>query len=212
MKKILLIAAAVLMALAPLCAQTRKDIRSAKKDAAAAARQIKRDGYKPIELGNAEPRLERYFLKVYDGCQEITGESGNCISVNLAKVTALANAAGEYVQREGGMVRERIVKSASNLTEEQIDNIVASFEQAVQKEIKGELVPYLTCIRTRRNLHSARVYCIVDVMAAAQARRRALQLALEQQTLAQQYGAMVSDWIDEGFGEDSVGDYRQANG
>ena len=80
-----------------------------------------------------------------------------------------------------------------------MDNLVSSFERLVEKEIRGELIPYVTAVRERRGAFSVRAYCIIDEDAAAQVRRRALMTALEEQKLAEQYGSMVSNWIDEGF-------------
>ncbi|MBO4569307.1 MAG: hypothetical protein J5674_05080, partial [Candidatus Methanomethylophilaceae archaeon] len=111
----------------------------------------------------------------------------------------LANAANEYAILEGGNVRGRIVSSASSLSGEQADNLVACFERLIEKEIRGELVPYVTCYRTRGGRYDVRTYCIVDVDAASRARRRAMEVALEETALAEKYGTLVSDWIDEGF-------------
>lgn len=199
MEKIVIIMAAALVALAPVSAQTHKESRNAKREAAAAARTLKKDGFKPLELGDVEARLEKYFLKVNEGCRQVVGTAEQCKSINLAKITALSNAANEYATLDGGIIRGRITTSVSSLTGEQIDNIVASYERLVQKEIRGELIPYITAVKTKKNVTSARIYCIVDLPAAYQARKRAMQLALEEQALAQKYGSMVSDWIDEGF-------------
>jgi len=127
------------------------------------------------------------------------GTSENCFSINLAKVTALANAANEYSIVAGGIVRGRIVSSVSNISGQQLDDLVSSFERLVLKEIKGELVPYVTAIRDRKGSISARVYCLVDVDAAHKARQKAMELALEEQALAEKYGSMASDWIKDGF-------------
>ena len=195
-----MILAAALVALAAVYAEpASKEVRSARREAAAAARTLKRGGYKPLELGNLESRLEGYFLKVNAGCPQIVGTADNCLSTNLAKVTALSNAANEYAMLAGGEVRGRIVGSTSSLTGQQIDNIVSSFERLVEKEIRGELVPYVTAVRDHRGRVSARVYCIVDADEASRLRRRAMELALEEQALAQKYGSCVSEWIDEGF-------------
>ena len=133
------------------------------------------------------------------GCGKIVGTSAPCVSENLAKVTALANAANEYAIIQGGNVRGRIVNTASSLSGQQIDNIVASFERLVNKDIRGELVPYASFYKAKGSLYTARVYCIVDEDAAARARRHAMELALEEQALTEKYGSLVSDWIDEGF-------------
>lgn len=207
MKKLLTLMAAALAVLAPVFAQSgntelkaaRKEASEARKMAKAAERALKKDGYKSFELGSVSFNLEKYFLKVNAGCGTIIGTSGACITENLAKVTALANAANEYATLQGGHVRGRIVNTASSLSGQQIDNIVASYERLVDKIIRGELVPYASFYKTRGGQFSARVYCIIDEDAAARARRHAMELALEEQALTEKYGSLVSDWIDEGF-------------
>lgn len=199
MKKALTMMIAALLALAPVFGQNRADLKSARKDAASAAKMLKREGFKPVELGDIKTRLEKYFLKVNAGCTQVIGVADNCMSTNLAQVTALSNAATQYAMLAGGDVRGRIVSSTTSLTGQQVDNIVSSFERMVEKDIRGELVPYVTAVREKKGRITARVYCLVDIDAAAQLRRRALEIALEEQSLAEKYGSMVSNWIDEGF-------------
>lgn len=199
MRRIILFAVAALVALAPLSAQSRQDLRAAKKEAAEAAKALKRDGYKPIELGNVQTRLEKYFLKTYAGCAQVIGIAENCMSTNMGQVTALANAANQYAILAGGDIRGRMASNITTMNGQQMDNLVSSFERLVEKEIRGELIPYVTAVRERRGAYSVRAYCMIDEDAAAQVRRRALMTALEEQKLAEQYGSMVSNWIDEGF-------------
>ena len=199
MKKIALIASMMLMAAMPAIGQTKSELKAARKEAKAAAKLLKRDGFKPIELGDAQTRLEKYFLKVNAGCAQVIGVAENCMSTNLAQVTALSNAANQYAMLAGGDVRGRIVSSTTSLTGQQVDNIVSSFERLVEKDIRGELVPYITALRNDKGNIAARAYCIVDMDAAYQLRRRALEIALEEQSLAEQYGSRVSEWIDAGF-------------
>ena len=201
-KRLALIMIAAFVTIAPLCGQTRRELNDIRKEAASAAKALKREGFKPIELGNIQTRLEKYFLKVNAGCAQVIGVADNCMSTNLAQVTALANAANQYALLAGGDVRGRIVTSTSSLTGQQVDNIVSAFERLVEKDIRGELVPYLTAVRERKGLIMARAYCIVDLDEAYQLRRRALEIALEEQSLAEQYGSMVSMWIDEGFSKE----------
>lgn len=199
MKRIVFLVVAALVALAPVSAQSRQELRAAKKEAAEAAKRLKRDGYKPVELGDIQTRLEKYFLKTYAGCAQVIGVAENCISTNLGQVTALANAANQYALLAGGDIRGRMVSSTSSMSGQEMDNLVSSFERIVEKEIRGELVPYVTAVRTRRGKVSARAYCIVDQDAAYRLRRRAMEIALEEQNLAEAYGSRISEWIDEGF-------------
>ena len=199
MKKLAMILMAMLVAFAPVYGQTKSDINTARKEASAAAKALKRDGFKAIELGDIKTRLEKYFLKVNAGCAQVIGVAENCMSTNLAQVTALANAANQYALLAGGDVRGRILSSTNSLSGQQVDNIVSSFERLVEKDIRGELVPYITAVREKRGRYAVKAYCIVDIDAAYQVRRRAMEIALEEQALAEQYGSMVSAWIDEGF-------------
>lgn len=199
MKQLAMLMMAALMVAAPMYGQTKNELNAAHKEAVAASKELRRAGFKPVELGNVQTRLEKYFLKVNAGCAQVIGVADNCMSTNLAQVTALANAANQYALLAGGDVRGRIVSSTASLSGQQVDNIVSSFERLVEKDIRGELVPYITAIRDNRGKIDARTYCIVDVDAAYQLRKRALEIALEEQSLAEQYGSMVSSWIDEGY-------------
>ena len=199
MKKLFLMMAVALTMSGMVGAQTRRDIRDARKEAAEAAKVLKRGGYKSLELGRMEPWLEKFFLKVTAGCPQVIGVAEGCMTTNLAQVTALSNAANQYALLAGGYIRGRIVSSTTSLSEQEVDNVVSSFERLVDKEIRGELIPYVTAVRTHRGKISARAYCIVDQDAAHQLRRRALELALEEQNLAGAYGSHIADWIDEGF-------------
>lgn len=207
MKKTLTILAAALLVLAPVWAKDDdKDLKVSRQEAKTAARQardaeklLRKEGFKSFEPGSVSSNLEKYFLKVNAGCGRIVGISTACMSENLAKLSALANAANEYAVLQGGHIRGRIVSSASSLSGHQVDNLVASFERLVEKDIRGELIPYATFYKEKGSQYSARVYCIVDEEAAAAARRHAMELALSEQALIDQYGTMVADWVGDGF-------------
>ena len=95
-----------------------------------------------------------------------------------------------------------MISSATSLSGQQIDNLVSSFEHLVAKEIRGDLVPYITLVRERKGHVDARIYCIVDQDGAYLLRKRAMEIALEEQALVERYGSMVSEWIDEGFNKE----------
>lgn len=200
MKNLIIIAAALLVAAAPLGAQTRRELRNARTDAASAARTIRKEKFRMVELGDVETRLGQFFTKVNGGCVQVVGIADGCVSANLAKMTALNNAAVEYASNSGGKVRGRITSDASTVAGGQVDAIVAAYERLVLKEINGELVPFITLLRKGRDGgYDARVYCLVDRESAHSARMRAMELALEETRMAERYGSMISDWIDEGF-------------
>lgn len=190
----------LLVAAFTLDAQTKSEIKSAKSEASSAVREIKKQKFQMVELGDVQKRMEHYFIKVNAGCPQVAGIAEGCSTANLAKVSALNNAINEYATNSGGFVRGRIASEANTITEDQLDAIVAAYERLVCKELKGELVPYMTFIRkNKKGLYDARVYCVVDVDLAHNARLKSMEFALEESKLAEKYGSQISDWIDEGF-------------
>jgi len=81
MKRLVLIVSIVLMAGMPAHGHAGMEAMAARKQAVAAARALGRDGFKTIEPGEAQTRLEKCFLKANSEC---------------AQVTALSNAANQY--------------------------------------------------------------------------------------------------------------------
>lgn len=199
MKKIFCIAVVLLGVASLLGAQTKAELKSVKSEAAAAAKTIKKEKFKMVELGDLQKRLEQYFTKINSGCTQVVGIAENCTTSNLAKLTAMNNAVVEYASNSGGIVRGRVASDASTMTADQIDALVAAYERIICKELKGELVPYITLLRDRSNSIDSRVYCLVDVESAHAAKIRAMEIALEESRLAEQYGSQISNWIDEGF-------------
>lgn len=199
MKKFISILIATIVAVSPVFAQTKKDVKAAKKEAKVAANNLKKEGYKLLELGDLQIQLENYLLKAKAGQKQIVGTAENCKSLNLGKTTALNNAINEYATMSGGMVKGRITSNTSNINEQQVDDVVAAYERLVLKEIKGEIQTCLTLVKETKKKYDVRVYCLVDYDAAHAARMKAMRLALEELELSQKYGSEVSNWIDEGL-------------
>lgn len=199
MKKIVMAAIAIIIAISPVFAQSAQDVKAAKKEAKIAAKQLTKEGYKLLELGDMKLQLESYMAKAKAGCKQIVGTAEDCMTVNLGKTTALNNAINEYATLSGGVVKGRITSNTSNISGQQLDDIVAAYERLVLKEIKGEIQTCVTLVKDSNKRYDVRVYCLVDYDAAHAARMKAMQLALEELNITQQYGSQVSDWIDEGL-------------
>ena len=202
MKKIILMMLAAVIVAGPVAAQTKKELRAAKKEAKMAAKQLKKEKFKLLEIGDLEMQLESYLIKTKTGCKQIVGTAEDCISINLAKTAAMNNAVNEYATLSGGIVKGRITSEVSKVNEQQADDIVAAYERLVLKEIKGEIQSCVTLIRANgknKKNYDARVYCLVDYDTAHAAKVKAMNLALEELNLTQEYGSKISDWVNEGF-------------
>jgi len=199
MKRTFLISLAFCMLISLASAQTAEDIKYAKKEAKTAAKQLTKDGYKLLELGDLQTQMEKYLAKTNSGAKQIIGTAESCITVNLGKVTALNNALNEYASLEGGIVKGRITSDAANIDGDQRDNIVAAYERLLVKELKGEVQTQITLVKERNGKFDVRLYCLVDTDSAHKARKKAMEQAMEEQKMIQEYGSQVSNWIDEGF-------------
>lgn len=201
MKKFISILIATVVAVSPVLAQTKQDIKAAKKEAKIAAKTLLNQGYRLLELGDLQTQLENFLLKAKSGQKQVVGTAEGCMSLNLAKTTALNNAINEYATMSGGMVKGRIASNSSSINGQQVDDIVAAYERLVLKEIKGEIQGCITLVKETKKKYDVRVYCLVDLDAAHAARMKAMSLALEELELSQKYGTEISNWIDEGFNQ-----------
>lgn len=180
---------------------TKREFKSIKKEAKAVARQLSKEGYKLLELGDMQAQIQDYLTKAKSGQKQIVGTAESCMSINLGKTTALNNAINEYATMSGGVVKGRITSNTSSINGQQVDDIVAAYERLVLKEIKGEIQSCVTLVKQNKKNYDVRVYCLVDYDAAHAAKMKAMRLALEELKLTQEYGAQISDWIGDGFEE-----------
>lgn len=192
-----LLAAAFLLVCTPASAQTPKEIRQAKKLAKTEAKALEKQGYKLSEIGDLKAELTDYILASMKGREQIIGTSGPSASLNLAKLTAENSALNEYVNRTGGMVKARITSDLSNVDGVQRDNIVAAFERMAVQEVKNDVQFCFTVVKEQRRQYDVRVYCLVDANDAHNAMMKALEHALQELGMAEQYGSKISDWIQE---------------
>lgn len=214
MNKFFSILIASIVAISPVLAQnnitpTRKQEARAQKEAQKEAKQLTKEKFDLLEMGDLEMMLEDFFLErnVYKKKQLVgTAVASELASVDFARLEALNFAMNQYAMSAASMAKGRIVANASRIGEDTINDLVSAFERLVVGELKGEVFPNITLLRkekknkeTNKTEYYVRVYCLLDLDAAHTARMRAMQNALEELKLSQEYGSEVSGWIDEGL-------------
>lgn len=198
MKRIIpMLVAAVVVVCNPVFAQTKKEIRQAKKLAKSEAKALEKEGYKLTEIGDLTAKLQDYILESMKGKEQIIGTSGPSVSLNLAKITAENNAINEYVNRSGGMVKARITSDLANVDGVQRDNLVAAFERMAVQEVKNDVTFCFNVVKENRRQFDVRAYALVNNDDAHKARMKALEAALAELGLTEQYGSKISEWIKE---------------
>lgn len=209
MKKILFILSVLMIAIAPVSAQSNKDTRMAKKEAKKAVKEAYKEGYKMLEVGDLEMRIADHLEKVYAGTAfQIVNTAEGKRSVNMAKTQARNNVLNEHAESARSLVKGRVTSDMHDIGYIQAENFVAAYERLVCAELNGEVRVSYTLVRHNKkdNTYDVKLVCLVDYEAAHQAHLKAIQRAAKEQEIAQQYGSKISEWINEGF-VDSVVNY-----
>ena len=201
MKKILAFLMCSLLLSGVVSAQSKQEIKEAEKVAKVQAKQLSKDGWKLLESGTLESVLKNHYLKKKTAdVEEIVGTANRMRSINLGKTTARNNAMNEYAESAKSMIRGRITTDIRDIDESQVENLVSGYERLVLKEINGEVKSSYTLYKENKDgKYDVRGYFLVDQDSASKARKRAMELALEESELAHKYGNEISNFIDEGF-------------
>lgn len=207
MKKIIM-ALVALALLIPACAEAaNKQLEKArKKELSTKLKEYKKGKWEILGSRTLEFSLANHYDKLNelgeDG-HEVEGISTKSKSKNTGKQAAINNAVITYAQEAGSTLQGRVVSdmNANGVdVDGEFDNFYAAYERLVEKEIRGEMEPSYTIIRTNPDgTYEIRTYFIISEKAASKARQRALEEALKNSEAAQKYGEKISGFVKEGF-------------
>jgi uncharacterized protein YdaU (DUF1376 family) len=151
--------------------------------------------------------LLEYFerLKSNEHNYEIVGEVSACKSINVCKQAAFNNAVTEYANRAGSSVKGRIT-SDLNLDQSsgkgEFDKLYAAYERLVQTEVKGILQQGFSIVKEKSDgTREYKTFFIINEDAASKARIRAIENAMKETNIAQEYANKISEFVREGFEE-----------
>jgi len=197
MKKILTLIITVLMVMPVFAqgAQYRKKLR-----------EIKREGW---ELFGSSKTMKDALRDHYEalkqpGTFEMVGTASGVQSESIGQQVAWNNASINYVQQAGSFLRGRIDTDthAGGGDAGEFSNFYAAYETLLQKEIRGELRPSYTLVRSRADgTYQVMAFFVVNEEAAVNARIRAAELAAKESEVAQQLADRIRKYVKEGFDE-----------
>ena len=149
-----------------------------------------------------EVALLEHYKKLKDSnYQEIVGITSNCRSINICRQAAYNNAIITYANFAVSTIKGRIISDA-NLdasdveANNEFDKFYAAYERIVRMEIQnGVLESSYNIKRKNGDLNEYQVYFLVNEDKALQARKKAMQRALEETQLAQKYANEISNFI-----------------
>lgn len=170
-------------------------------------KEYKKEGWK---LDSSSKTIEVALLEHYEKLnnpdyQEIVGITSNCRSINVCRQAAYNNAIVTYANLAASTVKGRVTSDVNldaSDTEAagEFDKFYAAYERIVKMEIQnGVLLPSYSIKRKRGDLNEYQIYFLVNEDKALQARKRAMQRALEETQLAQKYANEISNFVNEGI-------------
>lgn len=148
--------------------------------------------------------LEYYDALEKEGAVDVVGIASSFISKNVGQQSAMNAACNNYARIAQTMIKGRIASDLFSNADEvpaEFDKFYAAYESMVVKEIKGELKPYFSVIRTKgkdekgREIYEMQSFFIVNENEAAKARMRAMETAMQESQVAQKYAKKVSNFV-----------------
>lgn len=207
MKKIIMALVALAMLVPAYADAANKQLEKArKKELSTKMKEYKKGKWEILGSRTLEYSLANHYDKLNqlgeDG-HEVEGISTRSKSKNTGKQAAINNAVITYAQEAGSTLQGRVVSdmNANGVdVDGEFDNFYAAYERLVEKEIRGEMEPSYSIIRTNPDgTFEIRTYFIISEKAASKARQRALEEALKNSEAAQKYGDKISGFVKEAF-------------
>lgn len=207
MKRIIMGLLALLF-LIPVYGETvNKQLEKArKKELSQKLKEYKKGKWEILGSHTLEFALANHYDKLNklgeDG-HEVEGISTSSKSKNIGKQAAINNAVITYAQEAGSTLKGRVIsdmKANGVDPTDEFDNFYAAYERLVEREIRNEMEPTYTIIRTNPDkTYEIRTYYVVSEVAASKARLRALEEAMKASEAAQKHAAKISEFVKQGF-------------
>lgn len=207
MKKIIALLAALVLLVPAYAETTNKALEKAlKKELKTKLKEYKKGQWEVLGSRTLEYSLAKHYdrlTQLGDDGHEVEGISTKTKSKNTGKQMAINNAVITYAQEAGSSLQGRVVADMNANGADpagEFENFYAAYERLVEKEIRNEMEPSYSIIRTNPDgSYEIRSYFIVAESAAAKARQRALEGALKDSEAAQKIADKLSGFVKEGF-------------
>lgn len=215
MKKLLFILLALVLTVPSAMSQTKAQNKllekALKKEYKLKIKEFKKDGWRLYgSTRSIDVALLSHYNKLAalgENGSEVMGEASRFKSMNVGKQMAVNNACNTYAHEAGSHVKGRIVSDVAgnaDKPDEEFDHFYSAYETQVEKEIKGEMQESFAVVKDNKDgTHAMQVFFIVNEDAASKARIRAMENAMKESQAAQKYAKKVSDFVREGFKDDT---------
>lgn len=185
-------------------ALTSKQEKICNKNAKKRAKELSKEGYKIMGSLPLEDALYKHYAKIELGAMEQPGH-GRSKSKNLGRQMCLNAAMAEYASKESSQLKGRTFYDGQGNeidtdNNEEFARFYAAFERLTQASIKGDLQESLTvCKQNPDGAYEFEMFMTLDAAKAKKNREKALNDAISESKLAQEYARQVADFVNEGF-------------
>lgn len=133
--------------------------------------------------------------------EQIIGRVSGCKSRNVCYNAAVDNAVVAYAQLAKKSLMRGVVNSeVGNLGGEELDGFYAAYERLVAANIEGELKESFVLYKENGDgSKEYNVYFLVNEVSASQKRIKAMETALKESQIAQEYANRISEFVREKF-------------
>lgn len=148
--------------------------------------------------------LEHYEKLKDENNQEIIGTSSGK-STNVMRQVAFNNAINYYAGQASSVVKGRIASDAFSDGSDgeataEFDKFYGAYERLVNAEVKSGVIKESFSIKRKiGSIYEYQTFFIINEDKAMLARKRAMQRAIEETKMAQEYAGMVTKFVNEGF-------------
>jgi hypothetical protein len=193
-----------------VCAQNKKEAKmlqkAREKQFKDRKKEFQKEGWKISGTAKSiDVALLEYYQKLNEGENnyEIVGEVSQCKSINVCKQAALNNAIVEYANRANTHVKGRIASDMQldqTTGDGEFDKLYGAYERMVNAEIKGVLQQSFSIVKEEKDSsRQYKTFFIINEGSASKARLRAMENALQETKIGQEYARKISEFVQEGF-------------
>ena len=178
--------------------KTKKE--TLKKQAKEIAKERTKQGFEIMGNFSMEEEIYRHYIKLETGVTEVVG-FGEAGSQNEGCQMCLTEGISEYAAKAVSFLKGLSLaydNEEGTDNDQLFDRIFTAYELNLQKEIKGELeVSFCLMKKIAEDNYEFHMYFVIDEDKAKKCRQKALEVAVAETGLPQDYAKQMSEFVNE---------------
>ena len=181
-------------------AQNKELEKALKKEYKSKLKEYKKDGWKLDATSRSFVLLQHYDKLQNGNCTQLVGTSSGCMRTNVCRQAAYNNAIVTYANLASSYIKGRTASDVATADSEtgELDRFYGAYERVLGTLInKGTLTESYSIYKEVNGAKEYQIIFLVDEDKALDIRKKALDAALEESKLKQEYAKQISDFIND---------------